>query len=138
MKKPYHKTARPRTPAGLLKAARALISKRSAWTQQTLARTRDGHGTVPSSSDACAWCASGAVSAFWSAMPLQYAAERFLAAAINRHDGGLGAVSLTGNFTAIVAFNDTPGRMHSDILSVFAMAEHMAREEARDAKRRKK
>ena len=52
------------TPHELLDSARTLIER--GWCQHAMARDRDNLGVEPSSAEACAWSASGAVLAAWS------------------------------------------------------------------------
>ena len=89
------------------------------WTQGVVARTPSGNECDFYSSQACAWCAIGAldrgcheigISAFFvSHLKLQIA---------------------TGERGTIADWNDAPGRTQADVVSAFRRAIELAKEEA--------
>lgn len=100
-----------RETAAVLRAARAKIENPDAWTRGAFARNQDGLLRDAQDSDACAWCAMGAVRAVSSGRGDQvrdHALRMLHCAAVQLDDSG------------IASFNDT--RTHADVLKMFNLA----------------
>ena len=92
-----------------LKRARKRIAKRENWCQHTSAQTRIGHAATANSSEAVAWCASGAIQ--------REAHEKYLYfGCIAKLDGWLHRNSRSTGFR-VSSFNDSSE--HEQVLWMF-------------------
>ena len=93
--------------------ARARIDTADKWTQVAFARTASDHPTDSGDPNACKFCALGA-----------------LLATLKPHEADTYAEAVSElekyvphpNNAGVMAFNDTPGRSHSEVLEIFDKA----------------
>lgn len=115
---PLHATPSAKTPAQILRDARALIDTPGKWTQYTYARTALGTKTDASSPRAVCYCASGAINRvesrisvpFEDKAPAAKRARKYLSAAI------------PGSILHVPSFNDRSNTTHDDIMALFDRA----------------
>lgn len=112
----------PRTvpPAGAaleaLRFARDLISDPGRWTQRVSARDETGAATMATNSDACSWCALGAVSV---ATERAYGTGRLFDDVVHCLSTAL-PTPPSGGFEPVAAFNDRVD--HARVLELFDAA----------------
>lgn len=109
-------TTPARTPAGLLRRMRTLLSDPRRWTHHTFARNRGNYPVGVNAAAAISFCLSGAADRCADGTPSQV-----------RCDAMKGSAScLRGD--DISAFND--GRTHKEVLAALREAEQVARRRA--------
>lgn len=94
--------------ANILNRAADRLSKEGAWAQRALAKTLDGTHVAPNNSDACSWCAIGAIRAETKDVYLHHRVEIALGKAI-------GTPYLT-------IWNDDPERTQDEVVATFRKA----------------
>ena len=93
------------TTKDVLTQARALIEK--GWTQDALARDAEGQDVYPKNSDACQWCATGAI---WAVVGISQA----YLDAFDMIDN-----LVRDNYEDIGYFNDAPDTTQADVIKLF-------------------
>lgn len=99
--------------AEVLRKARALIADENAWIRNNLAVNHEGAVVLSADSDACKWCALGAidkVANFLHSPGFEARDAMIRAAGVDPEDDGLGD------------WNDAPERTHAEVLAAFDRA----------------
>lgn len=112
------------TVVELLTRARKRIERPECWTQGEFARDEYGDEVPSRDEDAVCWCMYGAVTAHVSIHSSQFTtASEFLHKAVGQ---------ILGEEPDDIAedFNDTDGRLHSEVLAAFDRAIELATAEA--------
>lgn len=104
------------TPFEILDSARDLVAH--GWCQHAMARDRRGTDVDPSSVDACAWSASGAVLAAWrKACPTDDLLDDAFTSLVHANAALAGSVPTTTD-----EWNDVAGRTQEQVLRAFDRA----------------
>ena len=110
-------------PVRVLIESKKLIEDREKWTQFHYARDEDQEPTEPGSTDACQWCAAGAIRAITHNHQEREDATYILASTISDIDGGnLDPECYNESISIVSDFNDAPDTNHEAILDAFDLA----------------
>jgi hypothetical protein len=118
-----------RSVVDVLRAARERISDPERWTKGESAKNAQGEWTTASASDACRWCAVGAVWCEAGATLMPGSPEiKALNAAVRDLDGRRGVGEVSG--WPVARFNDSKRTDHGEVLDLFDRAIELARTRA--------